>query len=169
MSDAKSIAYITCIGPTNLAITWFNGKTICVDLTGWIAIGGCRLAPLQQAKRFAAAQIDADGQGLRWGEITIAATELWLIAAEQRTFSRVELAEWQAEIGLSNHEAAEFLSISLSAWNTYKAGTNPVPALVAMVCRAAMRDPILRQARYKPKKRGRPMKPDASSPKTRRG
>ncbi|MCJ2077100.1 hypothetical protein MKK68_15815 [Methylobacterium sp. E-016] len=114
----------------------------------------------QAPSAFAAAQVSADGAGLVWGEVRIDAAQLWYIAAEQRAFSQAELTAWQAKTGLSNQEAAEFLGISLSAWNTYKAGTNPVPAPVAMVCRAALRDPILYQARYKTKTRGRPRKWD---------
>jgi hypothetical protein len=60
--------------------------------------------------------------------------------------------------GLSNQEAAEFLRVSLSTWNAYKAGTSTVPAAIGMICRAALRDPILLQAHYRPRKTGRPRK-----------
>lgn len=104
-------------------------------------------------------QISEDGTGLVWGSLRIDAAYLRRIAAEQRAFSRADLVAWQAEIALSNQEAAEFLGISLSAWNTYKAGTNSVPSPVAIVCRAALHDPILCQARHnKPRTRWRPRK-----------
>src|SRR5947209_1469838 len=47
--------------------------------------------------------------------------------------------------------------VDLSAWNAYKAGA-PIPAVVAMLCRAAQRDPILMQAHYRPRRAGRPRK-----------
>jgi len=58
---------------------------------------------------------------------------------------------------LSNQEAAELLGISLSTWNSYKAGgKDKVPLPVAIACRAAQRDPIILQAHYRPRKVGRP-------------
>jgi type IV secretory pathway TrbD component len=60
-------------------------------------------------------------------------------------------------MSLSNNEAADLLGISASTWNAYKAGA-PIPAAVAMLCRAAQRDPILMQAHYRPRQAGRPRK-----------
>lgn len=159
-------AYLTqalCIGPTNVKVTWDDGSSSCVELAGWIAGGGPERAPLKQPRRFAALEISPDGTGLSWGLLHIAAAHLWIIAGEQRAFSRADLVAWQAAIALSNQEAAEFLGISLSAWNAYKAGTNPVPAPVGIVCRAALRDPILCQARHRPRTRGRPRKADVAA------
>lgn len=160
MSHHINVTKVSCIGKTKLLVTWNDNSSSCVELSGWIAFGGANLTALKHPRRFAAAQVCADGTGLVWGEVRIDASHLWYIAAEQRAFSQADLTAWQARTGLSNQEAAEFLGISLSAWNTYKAGTNPVPAPVAMVCRAALRDPLLYQARYKPRARGRPRKWD---------
>lgn len=147
MPRPTSIAHASCIGPTNLKVTWDDGSSSCVDLAGWIAGGGPDHALLKQPRRFATVTVGEDGTGLVWWAFRISAAHLRCIAAEQRAFSRADLVAWQAEIALSNQEAAEFLGISLSAWNAYKAGTNPVPAPVGIVCRAALRDPILCQAR----------------------
>lgn len=158
-----SVTKVSCIGPTNLRVTWDDESSCCVELSGWVAAGGPDRTALKHSGRFAAAQVGADGDGLVWGDLRIDASHLWAIAAEQRTFSQADLAAWQATAGFSNQEAAEFLGISLSAWNAYKAGTNPVPAPVGIVCRAALRDPILCQARHRPRTRGRPRKPDAAA------
>jgi hypothetical protein len=57
---------------------------------------------------------------------------------------------------LSNNEVADLLSISLSTWNAYKAGDSDIPPLIGMACRAMLRDPVLMQAHYRPRKTGRP-------------
>ncbi|MDP4025145.1 DUF2442 domain-containing protein [Methylobacterium sp. NEAU 140] len=167
MPEPAAIACVSCIGRTSLAVTWRDGRCVCVELAGWIASGGGALEPLKDRRLFAAARVEGNGARVTWGDLAIEATHLWWIAAEQRAFSCGDLAAWQAELGLSNQEAAEFLGISLSAWNTYKAGTHPVPAPVAMVCRAALRDPILRQARYRPRTRGRPRRSESEPPQPR--
>ena len=59
---------------------------------------------------------------------------------------------------LSNHEAAALLGIAVSTWNAYKAQGN-IPSAVAMLCRAAQRDPIMMQAHFRPRRTaGRPRK-----------
>lgn len=154
------IAIVARTGPTILGVTWRDGPSDRVDLAGWIATGGDVLAPLRDAAVFATARLGDFGASVEWGpedgDLAIDAHHLRQIADEQRRFGREEAAAWQAESGLSNQEAADFLGVSLSTWNAYKAGTNTVPASVSMSCRAALRDPILLQAHYRPRKPGRP-------------
>ena len=64
---------------------------------------------------------------------------------------------WQKAMALSNSEAADLLGISVSTWNAYKAGAS-IPGAIAMLCRAARRDPILMQAHYRPRRAGRQRK-----------
>ncbi|MCJ2139424.1 hypothetical protein [Methylobacterium sp. E-066] len=154
------IATISRLGPTVLGVMWRDGPSDRVNLTGWIATGGEVLAPLKDAAVFATARLGDHGASVEWGDedgdLAIDAHHLRLLADEQRRFGHEEAAAWQAAAGLSNQEAADFLGISLSTWNAYKAGANTVPASVSMSCRAALRDPILLQAHYRPRKAGRP-------------
>lgn len=154
------IASVTRTGPASLGVMWRDGPSDRVDLTGWIATGGEILAPLKDPAVFATARPGDHGASIEWGgedgDLAIDAHHLRLIADEQRRFGREEAAAWQAAAKLSNQEAADFLGVSLSTWNAYKAGTNPVPASISMSCRAALRDPILLQAHHRPRKPGRP-------------
>jgi hypothetical protein len=135
-----------------------------IELAGWIATGGETLAPLADPAMFATAHVAEHGRAIAWGwseaehgDLTIDSVHLVLLASEQEPFVRDHLVQWQGEHGLSNQEAADFLSISLSTYNAYKAGS-PIPQAIAMVCRAAKRDPILLQVHLVPRKTGRPRK-----------
>ncbi len=148
-TDLPRIAAVEAMPPSTLVVHWSDGAQARIDLAGWIATGDALLAPLRDPTLFATARIGLYGGSVDWGEddgdLAIDAHHLGLIAAEQQPFGPAEAAAWQGEIGLSNHEAADFLGLSLSTWTAYKAGA-AIPAPVAMVCRAARRDPILLQA-----------------------
>lgn len=167
MSEVLSrIKEVACSGRHVLDVTWRDGTSDRVDLSGWVATGGDLLEPLRGASLFAAARLGAYGASVEWGEpdgdLAIDADHLHQIAEAQRPFERNEVAVWQARVGLSNQETAAFLSVSLSTWNAYKAGASKVPVRVGMLCRAALRDPILLQAHYRPRRTGRPRKADAA-------
>lgn len=152
------IKAVAVLSPTELKVMWRGGGADTIDLAGWIATGGAILAPLKDAETFARAKTTNYGAAVGWGDddLAIDAVHLELLAREQRPFTANELTSAQATLGLSNQEAADFLQVSLSTWNNYKAGGAEVPAVVAMVLRAARRDPILMQAHYRPRKAGRP-------------
>jgi hypothetical protein len=147
--------------PPRLFVSWKGGGRDTIDLAGWIATGGDLLAPLASPGVFAAARVADYGAAVAWskddGDLAIDAAHLELLAEEQKPFDKMFLVEWQETAGLSNREAADFLDVSVSTFDTYKAGAK-IPAVVAMVCRAASRDPILLQAHYKPRRVGRPRK-----------
>lgn len=146
-------------GWPTVGIDWSDGSSSTVNLGGWIKTGGPILAPLMDPKTFFEVQVGYGGTSLFWedpdGDLAIDAIHLRKLYEEQQGITTAQLVNWQAEIGLSNQEAAEFLGIGLSTWNGYKAGAT-IPATVGMVCRAALRDPILMQAHYRPRKPGRP-------------
>ena len=135
-----------------------------IDLAGWIATGGETLSALSDPAMFATAHVAEHGRAVAWGwsedehdDLMIDAVHLDLLASEQKPFDRGHLMQWQTECGLSNQEAADFLNVSLSTYNAYKAGSS-VPSAIGMVCRATRRDPILLQAHWVPRKAGRPRK-----------
>jgi hypothetical protein len=158
--ELPRIASVAVIGPTTIGVKWRDGASDRVDLAGWINTGGGVLSALGDPALFSAAKVDEFGASVMWGEdddLAIDAFHLEQLAAEQRPFGKDDAAAWQERMGLSNQEAADFFRVALSTWNSYKAGAN-IPGVVAMLCRAAQRDPILMQAHYRPRKAGRPRK-----------
>jgi len=149
------------VAPNVLRVKWKDRLTDRIDLSGWIATGGEILQALRDSNVFNNPRVSDYGASIAWSEddddLRIDAVHLEQIAAEQRPFGAREAAGWQKAIGLSNNEAADLLGISASTWNSYKAGVS-IPAAIAMLCRAARRDPILMQAHYRPRKAGRPRK-----------
>src|SRR3954449_9039225 len=135
------IETVSVAQPATLRLRW-RGKRAgdSVDLTGWIATGGETLAPLCETPVFAKASVGNYGAAVVWddGDLAIDAAHLKMLADEQKTFDARQAGRWQAELGLSNNESADLLHVSLSTWNSYKAGTTAIPAPVAMVCRAIL-------------------------------
>ena len=145
-------------GPGVLIVKWRGGGTDQVDLNGWIATGGAILAPLRQSEIFARPRVADYGAAVAWkkdDDLRIDAIHLEQIASEQRPFKASDVAEWQKAMKLSNNEAADLLGISPSTWLVYKAGAK-IPSAIAMLCRAARRDPIVMHAHYRPRSAGRP-------------
>lgn len=154
------IAAVSAETSTALRIAWKDGKEDVIELAGWLSRVGPVLAPLRDPAVFRAPILAHYGAAVGWGDekgdLGIDAYHLSLIAAEQRPFSAADLAAWQAAVDLSNNEAADFLRLSLSAFNAYKAGDRPVPGAIAMLCRAALRDPVMVHAHHRPRQAGRP-------------
>jgi Protein of unknown function (DUF2442) len=160
MDSIPRIERVTVISPTALRIKWKQGATDKVDLAGWIATGGDTLSALHQPAVFAKAEISDYGSSVAWDDddLRIDSVHLELLAREQRPFGAKEATKWQEAMQLSNHEAASLLGIAVSTWNAYKSeGT--IPAAVAMLCRAAQRDPVVMNAHFRPRRAaGRPRK-----------
>jgi hypothetical protein len=159
--ELPRIEAVTVEGPSILRIRW-RGKrnTDVVNLSGWIATGGDILAPLKGAAIFERAHVAAYGGAVFWdddGELAIDALHLKMLANEQKPFNSRDCQEWQNTVKISNNEAAELLGISVSTWNSYKAGAS-IPQAVAIALRTALRDPLLMQAHLRPRTAGRPRK-----------
>jgi type IV secretory pathway TrbD component len=160
MQKTPRIERVAVRGPTTLRIKWRGGPTDDIDLAGWIATGRDILARLSNRDVFAKARIVDHGAAVAWDEDDqrIDAVHLEQLATEQRPFRAKEAAEWQRGMRLSNHEAAALLGIAVSTWNAYKA-QGKIPIAVAMLCRAARRDPIMMHAYFRPSRAaGRPRK-----------
>jgi len=153
-------------GPSTVRVTWKKPhKADAIDLTGWIATGGNILKPLSVEAVFAKAKVANYGAAIAWdddGDLAIDAVHLKKLAEEQRLFDAAAAARWQRSLKVSNNEAADLLQLSLSTWMAYKAGTSAIPAAVGMVCRVMLRDPILLQAHFRPRR-------GAGRPRTRSG
>jgi hypothetical protein len=160
MQTIPRIRKVVAAPPSALDIKWKGGQTDRIDLSGWIATGGDMLAPLRNPDLFRKPFIGDYGASVAWDDddLRIDAVHLALLAQEQRPFGAREAAQWQKDMGLSNREVAEFLGLAVSTWNAYKSAGN-IPAAVAILCRAARRDPILMQAHFRPRRPvGRPRK-----------
>jgi hypothetical protein len=155
------ISAVGAVAAGVLKIKWKDRSADRIDLSGWIATGGDILAPLRDADTFKSPRVSDYGASVAWGDadddLRIDAVHLEQIAAEQRPFGARDAAAWQKAMGLSNSETADLIGVSVSTWNSYKAGSS-IPAAIAMLCRAARRDPIVMQAHYRPRRAGRPRK-----------
>lgn len=157
------IAEAEAVGPSTVRVQWDDGSQDAVDLAGWIATGGPVLDRLREPGLFRDVLIGDHGASLEWfgdEDLAIDAHHLRLLALAQRPFGASDIAAWQEAMNLSNQEAADFFQTALSTWNSYKAGA-AIPIRIAMLCRAAERDPILMQAYYRPRKAGRPKREKA--------
>jgi hypothetical protein len=154
------VSAVGAVGGSVIKVKWKDRSSDRIDLSGWIATGNDILAPLREGDIFKNPRVSEYGASVAWGDdddLRIDAVHLEQIAAEQRPFGAREAAAWQKAMALSNSEAADLLGISVSTWNAYKAGSS-IPGAIAMLCRAARRDPILMQAHYRPRRAGRPRK-----------
>ena len=160
MDKTPRIERVAVRGPTTLRIKWRRGTSDDIDLAGWIATGDNTLARLDNSDLFGKARITDYGAAVAWDDddLRIDAVHLEQLALEQRPFGAKEAAKWQRTMQISNHEAAALLGIAVSTWNAYKARGN-IPSAVAMLCRAARRDPIMMHAHFRPRRAiGRPRK-----------
>ncbi|MCK0197745.1 DUF2442 domain-containing protein [Ancylobacter sp. 6x-1] len=156
-TELPRIASVEVTGATTLRVQWADGAADMVDLAGWVATGSPVLDPLSRTATFAQVRVGDYGASLEWGDdddLAIDAVHLHTLALAQRPFTSADLDAWQKSMNLSNREAADFFQMAVSRWEAYRAGA-AVPARIAMLCRAAERDPILMQAYYRPRKPGR--------------
>lgn len=158
--EIPKIEKVTVDGPSRLRVRW-RGKraTHPVNLAGWIATGGELLAPLKDSSLFQRAKVASHGGAVAWDDddLAIDSMHLKLLADEQRPFGTKEVREWQERVRVSNAEAADLVGVSLSTWNSYRVAAL-VPPAIAMVLRAAERDPLVMQAHLRPRTAGRPRK-----------
>jgi hypothetical protein len=159
------IEAVSVEGTGRLGVKW-RGKARedKVNLLGWIATGGETLAPLTGPAMFSKASVGNYGAAIVWdeGDLAIDAQHVMMLADEQKKFDERDAKRWQEQVGLSNNEVADLFRLSTSTWCAYKAGGTEIPATIAMLCRAMLRDPVLMQAHYRPRTNGRPPKRAAS-------
>lgn len=147
----------------NVVLVKFKGRVASekIDLGGWIVTGGPVLAPLRKREIFIQVSVINWGAALSWdkgeGDLSIDAVHLKKIGDEQKPFTNGELRAWQSANNVSNVEAADFVGVSPSTWNTYRVEAK-IPQAVAIALRATERDPLLLQAHLKPRTAGRPRK-----------
>ena len=160
MSQSPRIHKVGAETESVLMVTWSDAVRDRIDLAGWISTGGSALEALKQNAVFQNARVSDYGLAVAWdedGDIAIDSVHLRRIAEEQRPFATEDLVAWQKTTGMSNNEAADFLDISLNTWKNFRAGAD-IPKRYNMVLKAALRDPVLVHAHFKPRVAGRPPK-----------
>jgi hypothetical protein len=163
--EMPRIEAVSVEGAGRLGVKWRDKtRKDTVNLLGWIATGGEILAPLMEPTIFSKAVVGNYGTAIVWddGDLAIDAQHVMLLADEQKKFDWRDAKRWQEQVGLSNNEVADLFKLSTSTWCAYKAGDAEIPAAIAMLCRAMLRDPVLMQAHYRPRINGRPPKRAAS-------
>ncbi len=161
------ISSVVATSPLTLVVTWRDGRKDRIALEGWIGTGGDLLTPLSDWSTFSAPKIINYGTAVSWGgndDMSIDAVHLRMIADDQKPFYGEDAAKWQKQLGLSNNEAADLLGVALSTWHKYKESDSIIPLAVVHLCRAALRDPLIMQAHYRPRRPGRPRAVPLPSP-----
>ncbi|KZS00573.1 Uncharacterized protein APZ42_003084, partial [Daphnia magna] len=141
------IETVTAELPTTVHITWKDGRADTVELAGWLAENRTVLGALRDPEIFVKPRSAVFDSAVEWGEpdgdLVIDAHHLRLLAMEQRPFRADDLMAWQKRTGMSNHETSGFLNIAVSTYGRWKSGEAEIPQVVAMVCRASLRDPVM--------------------------
>ena len=122
---------------SRLALRFEDGWEATVDVSGFVS-GFASLAPLTDAGLFARASVEEWGSGVTWdeeGPLSIAATTLYRLAAEQSDNDARLFDSWMASNGLSASRAAESLGMTRRSIISYRTGARPIPKVVVLACR----------------------------------
>ncbi len=115
-----------------------DGWTADVDLTDFVS-GFKSLKPLRDTALFARAAIEEWGSGLTWddeGPLSIAATTLYRLAAEQSGNAARSFDAWMMQHGFSASRAADTLGMSRRNVISYRTASRPIPKVVQLACKA---------------------------------
>ncbi|MFZ4538414.1 MAG: DUF2442 domain-containing protein [Propionivibrio sp.] len=110
-----------------LALQFADGWTATVDLSRFIT-DFTSLAALADPALFAQASIDEWGAGVTWdneGPLSIAATTLYWLAAEQSGEDSQRFDAWMAQHGFSSSKAAGVLGMTRRSIISYRTGSQP--------------------------------------------
>ena len=132
------ITSATALDNMHVAISFEDGWAREVDLAGFIA-GFKSLKPLTNSALFARVAIEEWGSGLTWddeGPLSIAATTVYRLAAEQSGDGARSFDAWMMQHGFSASRAAETLGMSRRNIINYRTATRPIPKVVVLACKA---------------------------------
>jgi len=154
ISDIPMVKKVRPTGARKLRLRFAGDRREYVlDLTGLIAR---HFAPLMEdADTFAKINIVDDGLGVawpvetKWGHLDLSGSTLRRLAEEQLPMSGADFAKWRKSLGLSLTEAAKLLGVSRRTIMGYLK-KDELPAVVAIACRALVRDKHVFAAHYVP-------------------
>ena len=95
------------------------------------------LAPLADRRLFRKMKVEEWGSGVTWddeGPLSIAATTLYRLAAEQAEEPARRFDAWMITNGLSATRAAEALGMTRRSIISYRTGARPVPTYINLAC-----------------------------------
>jgi hypothetical protein len=142
-----------------LVAMWQDGRVDRVNLSGWIESAVPYFHRLRDPAVFARAAVTDYGLTVEWAgdeNLAIDTRHLAKLAEQQAPFGPDEAAAWQAAHGVSNQEVGDLLGITANTWLNYKNGSTRIPGAVAIACRAMDADQVIFNARYRPRRNGRP-------------
>lgn len=144
--------------PRTLIVDWAGGADQSrVDMTGVIATVKA-FAVLEDSKFFRDVEVIDHGVAIGWPDgLDYSAFNLRVLAEEQQPMDGPGFVRWQEAVKLSNQETADVLGVSLKTIKNYRRSQG-VPTAVSLACRALLRQPLVLQAHYRPRKPGRPRK-----------
>lgn len=151
-------AKVTALPGRVLEVTWTDGRTVQVDLTGWIEAPGLSgVQRLRDPVVFSRIVITDYGSTLEWDgdeDLVIDTAHLEMLAEQQTEFSSADLVAWQDRHRINNGEAAAMLDVHPNTWGNYRRPGAKVPRTIAMALRAMDRDPVMFTAYYRPRRHG---------------
>jgi hypothetical protein len=121
----------------SLALKFADGWSATVDLSRFIG-DFPSLTALGDPVLFAKATIEEWGSGVTWddeGPLSIAATTLYRIAAEQSGDEAKCFDAWMARHGFSASKAADALGMTRRSIISYRTGSRPIPKVVGLACK----------------------------------
>ncbi len=130
------IAVVKALPNHRLSIEFEDGWTATVDLGDFVDTFPT-LAPLADLKLFNKPTVEEWGSGVTWddeGPLSIAATTLYRLAAEQAKEPARRFDAWMISNGLSATRAAEALGMTRRSIISYRTGTRPVPTYINLAC-----------------------------------
>jgi len=131
------VSSVRALKDMRLALRFDDGWKPTVALKGLID-AFASLAPLRDTALFAQVQLEQWGSGVTWdeeGTLSIAATTLYRLAAEQSGTDAQRFDAWMMLHGLSATRAAACLGMSRRSIIHYRTGARPVPRYVALACK----------------------------------
>jgi hypothetical protein len=130
------IAGVKPVTGLRLAVCFEDGWEAELDLAGFIEAFPV-LAPLRERALFRQAAVEEWGSGVTWdneGPLSIAATTLYRLAAEQAGEPARRFDAWMISNGLSATRAAEVLGMTRRSIVSYRTGERPVPPYINLAC-----------------------------------
>jgi len=131
-----TIAALTVRTPYGLTLTFADGATLPIDLSGAVKSYPA-LSALSDPALFAQAHLDALGGYVVWidDELEMAVDNLRNMATEQAGGIGPErVLNWMARHGLTQACAAEAIGVSRRMLNYYVSGSKPIPKTVWLAC-----------------------------------
>ena len=127
---------VETIGAASIRITWKNGKTSDINLSGLIR-GNPNFKPLKAHKAFAAVVPEEWGHGIEWAiGVDIGSETLWRLAQEQagNAWNLEEFIAWRERNRLSYAQVAAILHITRRSVIYYHMGHKPIPLVLRLAC-----------------------------------